>query len=648
MGCAIGQNSLFGGANNYIKFQGGDLIAIEGPNTVERQMLSDLRFNYKQLLRGRIILKPGQVNYLMNHLGLGDNATFVSLAARYDAKSKIEEDNYINWSFYDDLTKIYPMSNYMCLTGNSTNRVKQLYLTNPNATYPVTIDVMVAVLDDSYNFFTDVVNQTGTSFVNLRFTDLRSYVVGESIKLLDSQGRELIYIILNNINSIEISGKVIIIDDDSLGRLFFQFVSEYDARQANSILNMVLDNPLINIDDLTSDDTPPVIYWYSNVNNSPTASIISLGGQVDGRPYNSTDGLTFSTTINLLEFGNQDNVITKSGLINLLIDKVVDNRDGTMSIVGSNILLTGTQGSVDQLSFGGNYKMKFQLSDLAGNDLQNVEMSLSVIDYDTRPPVVYWYSNVNNDVTQPYIEFMGDSAGVPYNSEIGTTFSTYVLFSEFSQGGEITKQKLIDILIDKVIDYNDGEIPVYDFNVILLDSNGNDVFTIFETGDYTLTFNISDQAENTLYNKVILDLHVVNQLPDTNPPVVYFFGTVGELPNTSLITLYGGVNPYGYPLNTSQADVFETYMTFSNFAQDSVIDKTNLINNLIDYVLDEVEGPITLTEENITLSVNNQDISYISGPGLYTMKFNLEDGIGNNLQDKIVYLYVESDAAFFD
>ena len=237
MGCAIGQNTLFGGASNYIKFQGGDLIAIEGPNTVERQMLSDLRFNYKQLLRGRVILKPGQVNYLMNHLGLGDNATFVSLVARYDVKSKIEEDNYINWSFYDDLTKIYPMSQYMCLTGNSTNRVKQLYLTNPNPSYAVTIDVMVAVLDDSYNFFTDIVNQSGTSFVNLRYSDIRSYVIGESIRFLDSQGRELIYIILNNINAIEITGKILIIDDNALGRLFFQFVSEYDARQANSILN---------------------------------------------------------------------------------------------------------------------------------------------------------------------------------------------------------------------------------------------------------------------------------------------------------------------------------------------------------------------------------------------------------------------------
>ena len=96
MGCAIGQSTLFGTQdNNYLKFQGSDLIAVEGPNTVERQLLGSLRFPYKQLLKGRVILKPGQVNYLLNHLGLGDNATLVSISAKYDVKSKIEEDNYI-------------------------------------------------------------------------------------------------------------------------------------------------------------------------------------------------------------------------------------------------------------------------------------------------------------------------------------------------------------------------------------------------------------------------------------------------------------------------------------------------------------------------------------------------------------------------
>ena len=67
MGCAIGQSTLFGTQNNkYLKFLNSDLIAVDGPNTVERQLLGSIRFPYTQLLKGRIVLKPGQVNYLLN------------------------------------------------------------------------------------------------------------------------------------------------------------------------------------------------------------------------------------------------------------------------------------------------------------------------------------------------------------------------------------------------------------------------------------------------------------------------------------------------------------------------------------------------------------------------------------------------------
>lgn len=642
MGCAIGQNSLFGSTNNYIKFQGGDLIAIEGPNTVERQMLSDLRFNYKQLLRGRIILKPGQVNYLMNHLGLGDNATFVSLVARYDVKSKIEEDNYINWTFYDDLTKIYPMSNYMCLTGNSTNRVKQLYLTNPNPNYAVTIDVMVAVLDDSYNFFTDIVNQSGTSFVNLRYTDLRSYVVGESIKFVDSQGRELIFILLNNINAIEITGKIVVIDDNALGRLFFQFVSEYDARQANSILNYVLDNENVDISTLAADEQAPIIYWYGNVNNSGTASFITLGGDFDQIPYDTMDGLTFSTSISLLQFGGLSQSLTKTKLIELLIDKVIDNRDGTMSLASGDVIITGTQGQVNEIVSAGDYKMRFLLNDVAGNDASNVEMNLSIIDRDIIPPVLYWKSTVNNDIGQPIIGFMGLTSGAPYNSLIGKTFSTSIVLPTYQIGGEITKQRLLDLTVDKVIDEIEGEIPINDFNVILTDSNGSDIFTIFETGNYSMTFNLSDTSENSLFG-VYLNFEVISQLPDVTPPVIYWFTTVGDQVIT-LPILCDGLDVSEGPFDTTDGNNFSTSLSFASFSNDAVITKMDLNNLLIDYVFDERDGAITLTSSNLYLSeldgLNSYPIEFIYSPGYFALTFSLIDNASNSLNNVTMYIEI--------
>jgi hypothetical protein len=135
-------NSLFGKGSQYIKINGGDFIAVEGSNTVEKLITSDLRMPYKQLLKGRVILKAGQINYLLNHLGVGDNATFLSIKATYDQKSVIEMDNYISYSYYDYPVQNLTFAQILVLTGNSSNRIPQLYLNNPNTKYPVILDVM--------------------------------------------------------------------------------------------------------------------------------------------------------------------------------------------------------------------------------------------------------------------------------------------------------------------------------------------------------------------------------------------------------------------------------------------------------------------------------------------------------------------------
>lgn len=378
MGCPIGQNSLFySTTENYIKFQGNDLIAVEGPNTVERQLLGTLRFPYKQILKGRVVLKAGQVNYLLNHLGLGDNVTFLSISAKYDVKSKVEEDNYVSWSFYDDLTKVYSFAQFMLLTGNSTNRVKQLYLTNPNADYPVILDIMVANIDDTYNFFPDTINQSGTTFANLVYTDLKSHVIGESIKVVDVNGNALIYMKIVNIEAIEISDKILIIDDSALGKIFLAFKTENDAKQAYSRLNYVLENPNADLDNLPEDTLDPILYWYNNVGNTSSYSFITFDGATAG-PYSTTYGTTFSATMSLSVHGT-NSVITKSNLIDLLIDNIYDSRDGTMSITVSSINLTGTAGGgVEQINGIGSYSMTFNFMDIAGNGLDGVILNLTI------------------------------------------------------------------------------------------------------------------------------------------------------------------------------------------------------------------------------------------------------------------------------
>lgn len=145
--------SLFDNGFNYIKLSKSDFVAVEGSNTMERLMLSGLRIPYNQILKGKITLKKGEQNYLLNHLGLGDNVTFLAIKVIYDFKSIIKDDNYLIWSPYDNIEYKGVISEMMVLTGNTTKRIPQLFISNPNEKYPVKLEIMLAIIDDQTSFF---------------------------------------------------------------------------------------------------------------------------------------------------------------------------------------------------------------------------------------------------------------------------------------------------------------------------------------------------------------------------------------------------------------------------------------------------------------------------------------------------------------
>lgn len=378
--------SVFGNKSQYIKFQNSDIVAIDGINTVERLLGGDVRIPYKQLLKSRIILKSGQMNYLLNHLGLGDNATFLAMKVTYNPASVNEEDNYIVWNYYDDFSRLFAIGQFMLLTGNSTNRIKQIYLTNPNTKYPVILDVMIAVIDDVYSFYTDTINQIGLSFTNLSITSVETHVPNQSIVIWDNNipRSPLAYIQLSNINSIERIGKLLIVDDISVGRLFLDFNTEYDAKQVNSLINYVLNNPGVIIQNLVplEDSQCPSIHFYQYVDNNPSNSFIQKDGLTSSSPFNtgtsSSVSFTFSATMSLSDYSG---VITKNQIIDSLVDYVVDNRDGTMSFTGSNIILYDSINIVSSsILTTGSYSVNFILEDVAGNLVNpNTEFNIYVI-----------------------------------------------------------------------------------------------------------------------------------------------------------------------------------------------------------------------------------------------------------------------------
>jgi hypothetical protein len=348
---------------------GGDLVAIEGAVTIDKQILNDLRISYNQLLRGRITLKAGQVNYLLNHLGLGDNATFLSISARYNTNSKIEEDNYLKYNYYPNLSNSYYLKELLILTGNSTHRIPQLYLTNPNSTYSVTLDVLVANFDDTYNYFSDTINQYGLSFTGLRASDIETYVTNQSIVVYDLDRLPLGYINLSSIVSIERTGLIVTIQEETIGKIFMEFTDEAEAHKAYSMLNWIWNTPgaIVNQSNPYSDPNPPVVSFYIGVGGSASYPIELTGATVSG-PYSTSQGLSFSATMSLSTWGGVNNTLTKPDLISLLISGCVDNRDGTMSLDGSNITVTNFNlVPVSSITSVGSYSVSFNIQDYIGN-----------------------------------------------------------------------------------------------------------------------------------------------------------------------------------------------------------------------------------------------------------------------------------------
>jgi len=390
MSCQIGVNPFFG-ANNFIKFLNSDIVAVEGPNTIERLIAGDVRIPYAQVLKGRIILKAGQTGYLMNNLGLGDNATFVAIIARYDAKSVNEEDNYLEYYYMDDLAKMRYMDQVMILTGNSFKRIPQLYFNNPNTTYKVTLDVMIAVIDDTYTFFTDTTNQSGMSFFGLQCNanvcNIETFITDESVVISSNTtpSNPLVYLVLQDISSLHRTGQILVVDENTAGRLYLEFISDADAKQAFSLLNYVSNTPGAIIQNLNPiiDIYSPISYFYQHLGNVPSAAFIEFNGAT-ATAYDTTYGFTFSTSINFASYGTVVNsvlTLSKTDLNALIIATTSDNRDGVLILTDTNIVLKDyTSTVVDDIILAGTYSMSFNVSDIAGNSIDtNKKIILSIV-----------------------------------------------------------------------------------------------------------------------------------------------------------------------------------------------------------------------------------------------------------------------------
>lgn len=380
---SIGPNSILGLNNSFIKYAGGDVVAQEGPTTLERLQLSDLRIPYQQILKTRVILKPGITNYLLNYTSLGDNATYLTLVARYDSLSRAESKNYVEYYYYTDPYRIYEFAQILTLSGNSTHRVPQIYLNNPNPDYSVNIDMMIAVIDDNTSFFfgaTGSVPANALAFTGLRYTDIRVYdpynpgpsQTVRTLSIHNTVGDIIAFLELSTINTLTLTTNVIIIDDSALGVVYFQFIDDFNALQAYSWLNYLLENPTgvtgtfsgtgSSLEIIPTEDalSPLVVF-------KPTIIL----------PYGPT-GITYSSTWSSTTQSFQGNtplVLTAFGgtisyvnIASYAFNSITDNRDGVITFTNSQMMILDNSLStvVTSITHSGTFSVIYNVNDNAG------------------------------------------------------------------------------------------------------------------------------------------------------------------------------------------------------------------------------------------------------------------------------------------
>ena len=375
--------SLFGDNNRYIKVGNGELVAIDGSNVMEKLGLSELRMPYKQILKGRIILKPGQENYLLNHLGLGDNVTFLAIKATYEQKA-LEEDNYVIYKPYDNITCVSQFAQMMVLTGNSTNRIPQLFLTNPNPNYSVSLEVMLAIIDDEtsfYNYkpvvyFTNNVTLEGTEYTepyNTSMGDTFGANLDISYYSYSFTKSGLAYMLIDEVRD---SNGVVMTTDDSNYILYDSNNNEVNEISTvgtyymyfditDSLGNSVdpVDNIVINVETLNQE---PVIYFTDSVN---------LTGTTYSSPFNTSMGDDFTSSLSISYYSYS---FTKPGLIYMLISEVIDSLGNVFTLTDDNItIFDSSNNEVTTIGVPGTYTLNFDITDSLGNsvsDLKNIEL----------------------------------------------------------------------------------------------------------------------------------------------------------------------------------------------------------------------------------------------------------------------------------
>jgi hypothetical protein len=220
---------------------------------------------------------------------------------------------------------------------------------------------------------------SNTFFKNLLWTNIKSHIVGESIVINDFSNppKPQIYLNISSIESVQRNNENrLIIVDSQIEPITLEFISVFDCDQSYSMLNFILQNPNVDIDTLSSDITPPIIFF----NQYFYGELVKLEGSELEGPFSTEDGNSFLVDFSFLDFEGPK-PLTKTDILSGLIYDVVDNRDNIVFLEEDLIIykdVISSENIVDEISDVGIYLCKFHLLDL-GQNQNNATIVFSIV-----------------------------------------------------------------------------------------------------------------------------------------------------------------------------------------------------------------------------------------------------------------------------